>query len=178
VRPTPKDRPGLLAAGLLLALGAAVLPACAQWRAMHAPAGESTVAYRSEMGPAASGAPGPVTRALALANAGQGFDAVRVLEEAVEAQDPPSVEALYWLGVLRLAPPVSDRAGGRDALERVTRREPDGALGHVAAGLLTLLDEVDRLGTDNAALREDLKKLLDIDVEAQRKRQAPGTTAP
>jgi hypothetical protein len=178
VRPTRKDRPGLLAAGLLLALGTALLPGCAQWRAMHAPAAEPPVAYRSEMGPAASGAPGPVTRALALADAGQGFDAVRALEEAVEAADPPNVEALYWLGILRLAPPVSDRAGGRDALERVTRHDPDGALGHAAAGLLALLDEVDRLGTDNTALREDLKKLLDIDVEAQRKRQAPGTTAP
>lgn len=174
-------RPGRsvsLAAGLLLALAAGLLSACGPFNRMHAPADRTTAASRPEMGPAAAGAPGPVARALALAEAGQPRDAVRILEAAVEAGDAPEDEALYWLGILRLAPPVSDRAGGREALDRLARRHPDGALGHAAAGLVQLLDDVERLGTDNTALREDLKKLLDIDVEAQRKRQSPGATAP
>lgn len=176
VRPVRRSLSGSLAAGLVLVLSVALVPACTHFRAGTAASVRSPLG--PELGPGASEALGPVERALALAGAGQPRDAVGVLEAALQTGAAPEEEALYWLGILRLALPVPDRAGGREALERLARRFPDGARGQAASGLLTLLDELDRLTADNAALREDLKKLLDIDVEAQRKRRTPGTTAP
>jgi hypothetical protein len=171
---------GRFAPGLALAVWAGVAPGCAAWdKAFHHHQGPSDAVEASEV-PAVS--PGPavptdVQRALALADAGRPEVALALLDAALKSETVPEDEGLYWVGVLRLSPPISDRTGARKALADLVRLHPDGARGHAAATLLGLLDQVDSLGAENASLQKDLKRLLDIDVEAQRKRQG-GAAAP
>jgi len=177
-RPGPGPGGGRFAPGLALALWAGLAPGCAAWhQAFHSgEAPPAAVVEAPEVGVPGSDSPGDVQRALALADAGRPEVALALLDAALRSETVPEDEGLYWVGVLRLSAPVSDRAGGRKALAQLVRLHPDGARGRAAATLLTLLDEVDRLGAENASLQKDLKRLLDIDVEAQRKRQ--GGTAP
>lgn len=184
-RPGPGPARGRFAAGLGLALWAGLAPGCAAWdRLVHPRATPPAPAAQAAPGEApAVEAPEPdgrgdVQRAVALADAGRPEVALALLDAALKAESVPEEEGLYWVAVLRLSPPVSDREGARRALTELVQRHPDGARGRAAASLLDLLDEVDRLSTENASLQKDLKRLLDIDVEAQRKRQGGGGTAP
>jgi tetratricopeptide (TPR) repeat protein len=117
-----------------------------------------------------------VQRALALAAAGRPEVALALLDAALKAESVPEDEGLYWVAVLRLSPPISDKEGARNTLRELVKLHPDGARGRAAATLLSLLDKVEILEADNASLHKDLKRLLDIDVEAQRKRQEGTTT--
>jgi len=172
---------GRFAPGLALAVWAGVAPGCAAWDKAfhHRQGGPPDAVEASEVPAVGSGpaAPTDVQRALALADAGRPEVALALLDAALESETVPEDEGLYWIGVLRLSPPVSDRAGARKALADLVRLHPDGARGHAAVTLLGLLDKVDSLEGENASLQKDLKRLLDIDVEAQRKRQG-GAAAP
>lgn len=181
-RPGPGPAPGRFAALLGLALWACLATGCAAWTRAHTHPGEAPppapVAEVPEVSPPEADSLGDVQRALALADAGRPEVALALLDAALKAESVPEDEGLYWIGVLRLAPPISDRAGGRQALADLVARHPDGARGRAAATLLSLLDDVDRLSAENASLEKDLKRLLDIDVEAQRKRQGGGAATP
>lgn len=117
-------------------------------------------------------APNPVQEAEALIDGGQTDAALTLLKRTLEDGTAPTEDALYWIAVLSFAPPISDRAQGEAALERLTSEFPDGERRHAAAALKALADERDQLEADNASLKEDLQKLLNIDVEAQRQRRA------
>jgi len=179
-RPGPGPGFGRFAPGLALALWAGLAPGCAAWhQALHHKDGSPAAAEMTPaVGIARSDSPGDVQRALALADAGRPEVALALLDAALKSETVPEDEGLYWVGVLRLSAPVSDRDGGRRALTQLVRLHPDGARGRAATALLSLLDEVDRLGTENASLQKDLKRLLDIDVEAQRKRQGGAAPPP
>jgi hypothetical protein len=172
VRPD-RASPGGGRLGLALALWAGLGPGCAP---LFPPTPAPAVAEGSRPALAEDVAHEPVSRALDLADAGRPEAALALLDAALKAGTAPEEETLYWIGMLRLAEPVGDRVGGREALTRLADRYPEGTRGRAAAALLTLLDEVDRLAADNAALHRDLKQLLDIDVEAQRKRREGAAT--
>jgi len=117
-------------------------------------------------------APNPVQEAEALIDGGQEDAALTLLKRTLEDGTAPTEDALYWIAVLSFAPPISDRAQGEAALKRLVSEFPDGERRHAAAALKALADESAELEADNAALKEDLQKLLNIDVEAQRQRRA------
>jgi hypothetical protein len=180
-RPEPGRPPGRRAAVLGLALWAGLAPGCAAWdKAFHRQAAEvpapAPMVDISDMQAPEADTPGDVQRALALADAGRPEVALALLDAALKAESVPEDEGLYWVAVLRLSPPISDTEGARHALRDLVQRHPDGARGRAAATLLSLLDKVETLEADNASLHKDLKRLLDIDVEAQRKRQEGAAT--
>jgi tetratricopeptide (TPR) repeat protein len=180
-RPEPGRPLGRCAAGLGLALWTGLAPGCAAWdkafhrQAAEVPAPASVVEVPDLEAPEAD-TPGDVQRALALADAGRPEVALALLNAALKAESVPEDEGLYWVAVLRLSPPISDKEGARNTLRELVKLHPDGARGRAAATLLSLLDKVEILEADNASLHKDLKRLLDIDVEAQRKRQEGTTT--
>jgi hypothetical protein len=171
-RPEPGRPLGRCAAGLGLALWTGLAPGCAAWdkafhrQAAEVPAPASVVEVPDLEAPEAD-TPGDVQRALALADAGRPEVALALLDAALKAESVPEDEG---------SPPISDKEGARNTLRELVKLHPDGARGRAAATLLSLLDKVEILEADNASLHKDLKRLLDIDVEAQRKRQEGTTT--
>lgn len=117
-------------------------------------------------------APNPVQEAEILIDGGQVDAALTLLKRTLEDGTAPTEDALYWIAVLSFAPPISDRAQGEAALDRLITEFPNGERRHAAAALKALADESDQLKADNASLKEDLQKLLNIDVEAQKQRRA------
>jgi hypothetical protein len=179
----PGPEAGRVLPGLLLALWGGQVWGCAPlFHAAPPPAPNAEAAAppapRAPAGPEGVRETGAVERALALADAGRPQAGLILLKGALQAGTAPEEDALYWIGMLSLAPPVSDRAGGREALAALVKRHPDGARGRAAAALLALLEEVDRLEAENASLHQDMKQLLDIDVEAQKKRRGGTGAAP
>jgi len=120
-------------------------------------------------------APDPVEEAESLIAGDQLDAAMAVLKRTLADGSASTEDALYWIAVLSFSPPISDPKQGRAALGRLLDEYPHGAHRHTANALKLLVDEADRLATDNTALKGDLQKLLNIDVEAQRQRR--GTTA-
>jgi len=125
--------------------------------------------------PAVATAPDPVDEAEALIARDQVDAAMALLKRTLDDGSARAEDALYWIAVLSFGPPISDPEQGRAALARLLAEYPHGARRHAAAAMKALVEEDDRLATDNAALKGDLQKLLNIDVEAQRQRR--GTTA-
>jgi hypothetical protein len=123
----------------------------------------------------AARSPDPVEEAEALVAGDQLDAAMALLKRTLADGTAPAEDALYWIAVLSFSPPISDPARGRAAVDRLLAEFPDGKRRHEAAALKSLMDETDRLTADNATLKGDLQKLLNIDVEAQRQRRGSGT---
>ena len=120
----------------------------------------------------------PVAEAMRLVDADKPRAAMVVLEKAIEAAEGPEDELLYRLGMLRLSPMITDHAGARAAFSRITDGYPDSPYRDAARAILGLIDQMDAYKAENASLREDLKKILDIDLEAERLRRGGPPAAP
>lgn len=167
--------PAVLVAGCVLLAGCAgfTLPGMAKSSA----ASEQVPAETGAAAPVpAAPAPDPVEEAEALIDRGQVDAAMALLKRTLADGTARAEDALYWIAVLSFGPPISDPEQGRAAAERLLAEYPDGRRHHAAAALKSLMDESDRLAADNAALKGDLQKVLNIDVEAQRQRRGTGTT--
>jgi len=127
---------------------------------------------------AAPGVQDPVEEARALVARDQVDAAMALLKRTLADGTASAEDALYWIAVLSFGPPISDPEQGSAALSRLLDEYPDGAHRHEAKALKVLLDRVDQLQADNASLKGDLQKLLNIDVEAQRQRRGTSTAAP
>jgi len=124
---------------------------------------------------AAPAAPNPVQEAEALIARDQVDAALALLKRTLADGTAAPEDALYWIAVLSFGPPISNAEQGRKALDRLLTEYPHGRHRQAAAALKALLDQGDRLASDNAGLKGDLQKLLNIDVEAQRQRRGAAT---
>jgi hypothetical protein len=125
--------------------------------------------------PAAPEAPDPVAEAEALIARDQVDAALALLKRTLADGTASAEDALYWIAVLSFAPPISNPEQGRAAVDRLLAEYPHGKRRRAAAAMKALLDERDHLASDNAGLKGDLQKLLNIDVEAQRQRRGAAT---
>jgi hypothetical protein len=124
---------------------------------------------------AAAAVPDPVAEAEALIARDQADAALALLKRTLADGTASAEDALYWIAVLSFAPPISNPEQGRAAVDRLLAEYPHGKRRHAAAAMKALLDERDHLASDNAGLKGDLQKLLNIDVEAQRQRRGAAT---
>ncbi len=81
-------------------------------------------------------------------------------------------DLLYQMGLLLLSPEIADRDGAERIFRRLIKRVPTSPYQRAAKTLLSLLAQLDELESNNKSLREDMRKILDIDLESERLRRA------
>ncbi len=126
--------------------------------------------------PPAIAAPQPVPQADPAQVAGEimaDVSDVKVLMD-LAGVDPRVDEdvLLYQMGLLLLAPDRADSGGAKKVLTRLVKQFPNSPHRRAADTLLALLARLNALEADNASLHEDMRKILDIDLESERQRRA------
>ncbi|MBI5137115.1 MAG: hypothetical protein HZA24_07225 [Nitrospirae bacterium] len=101
-------------------------------------------------------------------------DAAALLRSALAEGRAPADALLFELGLVLLAPGIDDRPAARAAFDKLISAHPASPHRAAALGLRALLDQAKALQADNAALRDDLKRIMDIDLETQRQRRGTG----
>jgi len=112
-----------------------------------------------------------VDGARSLVSKGRHQDAVAELERALARKSGAEDVLLLELGMVLASPEVADYPRAREVLNQLLKKHPRSTHRHAAHALADLLEKLDKLNADNEALRQDLKQILDIDLEAERRRR-------
>lgn len=112
-----------------------------------------------------------VGRADALATEGRPGEGVALFEEALGRPGAPQAALRYNLALFVLRTDPNGKTRARAELEKLLADHPRSPYQASAEALLSLIKEM-------ASLQEDLRKIVDIDVEAERRRLEGGGPAP
>jgi len=154
----------LASAGLLMLLTAG----CGhQMRYLPYPGGSST-----PVAPAVTGTATPAQVATELLAEKTSGDGAALLKRAQADGRAAADRVLFELGLALLVTPEADSGTAREVFALLLADFPHSDRKDSAAAILGLLKQADALGEQNASLQQKLNQILDIDLEAERQRQA------
>jgi len=148
------------------------LPGCAALQGMQhrhgvAPASATPATPRPADTPATS-----VEGARALVAKGRHQEALAALDRALSQHKGQEDAVLMEKAVILASAEVADYPHAQEALDLLLRKHPRSTYGPLAATLADVLARLRKSAQDNEALRQDLKQILDIDMEAERRRRS------
>lgn len=114
-------------------------------------------------------------KAESLFESGQYSEAVEAYHQVTDRfpDDPLAGRALYQAAYAQIyyKNPNADYAAGSKDFESLVQKYSDSPWKNPAQNWLSFLNQMDRLKVDREKLRNDLQKLVDLDMQSERKRR-------